>query len=1290
VEAPDLIAGRFVLEALVGEGGMGRVFRGRDRASNQGVAIKLVPVRDDLVRRRIQQEAQVLRELEHPGIVRYIGHGALDDHHAYLVMEWLEGEDLSSRLAQGPLDLDATLTLGQRVAAALGHAHDHGIVHRDVKPSNLFLVNGDVAQVRLLDFGVARGRALTSRATRTGMAVGTPAYMSPEQAIGTRDVDARADVFALGCVIYECLAGRPAFGGEHVMAVLAKILVEPTPSLRQVITGSLRGLDQLLERMLAKDRGERPSDGRAVSELLGELRGREHDARHAADGGLTSAERRRASILLISPSGGEIDGEGSTVLLGHDTSWFTPVAEVVRAHGAELLALADGSALALFQGERWPTDQAALAAGAAWAVHETAPWLAVALATGRLEVGNSAPMGESIDRAAQLVAAAARPDGPCVLVDEATAGLLDARFALAPHALGFVLGRGGRSPTLRTLLGRRTPCVGREAELAALEARLSESVEDSVARAVLITGAAGVGKTRLVAELLARLSQRPRGAVVWMARGDAMRSSAYHVLADALAASAGVVPGEAGDLRRRKLLARVQRNLGGDVDRVASFLIDLLGVGTADGDRPDLAAARDDPELMSDQLRSAWLDLLVAECAAQPLVLVLEDLQWADRPSVAVVNAALTLLADRPFFVVALARPEVSTPFADSWSNPAVTTIPLGGLSRRAAERLIASVLGELPKAAVERLVRLAGGNAFFLEELMRCHAEGTPDVLPDTVLGAVEARLANLGSGARRVLRAASIFGASFTPAAVATLVSGELAQGAEVSSDVAADLDALVAAEVLLPSSTQPRGEQAELGFQHALLREAAYAMLTDDDRRRGHAIAARYLEHAGETDPALLADHADRGGDAARAVSWYQRAAEKALDANDLEAVVARVAAAERCGARGEVLGRLRALEAHAHHWRGDNDHVLEVVEHALRLAPRGSKEWCLAAADCAHAAAALGELALLERLGEQIAGLLLDPAPSAAATAAAAVIARRLDLVGKYTVSERLLALTEQVLATQTAVPALAQGLLFLAKAVVALRHGDAMGYLEITMAARRAFESVGDARRVAHASHNIGDALIGLGDFDTAQRELRQVLAQTHQSGLGYLHAGACQNLGLALLCLGHFAEAIAYEQQAIAAFHALRDVRCESSAHVYLARALAASGDVDGAIAVARRACELSVELAPKRCTAHAMLGHCLLAAGDVGAALAAATIAKGLLDELGSIGEGRVWVVLTYAEALARAGRTEDARAAILEASELVLDLALRIRDEAYRERFLRQVPENARTLALAAAWSA
>lgn len=202
---------------------MGMVFQARDLASGERVAVKVLLHDSPLAAARFARETRILAEFSHPGIVRHIDHGITSSGQHYLVMEWLEGEDLRARLKRGGLTLAESIELATQVASALAAAHARGVVHRDLKPSNLFLVGDRIDQVKLIDFGLARFDEATIM-TQEGALMGTPSYMAPEQARGAIELDGRVDVFALGCVLFECLTGERAFSGQQVMATLAKIL----------------------------------------------------------------------------------------------------------------------------------------------------------------------------------------------------------------------------------------------------------------------------------------------------------------------------------------------------------------------------------------------------------------------------------------------------------------------------------------------------------------------------------------------------------------------------------------------------------------------------------------------------------------------------------------------------------------------------------------------------------------------------------------------------------------------------------------------------------------------------------------------------------------------------------------------------------------------------------------------------------------------------------------------------------------------------------------------------------
>ncbi len=233
----DVVADRFELGALAGAGSMGAVFRARDRLTGATVALKTLRASGKDFAERFVREARITAALTHPAVVGYVAHGTTGAGDLYLAMEWLDGEDLAQRLwrTRG-LTIAETAALGRpRGGGPGGGPHAQGLVHRDIKPSNVFLPGRDPAQAKILDFGIARltGGSQVG-ATQTGLMVGTPGYMSPEQARGQKGIDARADVFSLGCVLYQCLTGRAPFVADDLFAVLAKLVFEEPPRIGEL------------------------------------------------------------------------------------------------------------------------------------------------------------------------------------------------------------------------------------------------------------------------------------------------------------------------------------------------------------------------------------------------------------------------------------------------------------------------------------------------------------------------------------------------------------------------------------------------------------------------------------------------------------------------------------------------------------------------------------------------------------------------------------------------------------------------------------------------------------------------------------------------------------------------------------------------------------------------------------------------------------------------------------------------------------------------------------------------
>ncbi|WP_148313870.1 ATP-binding protein [Sorangium cellulosum] len=475
------------------------------------------------------------------------------------------------------------------------------------------------------------------------------------------------------------------------------------------------------------------------------------------------------------------------------------------------------------------------------------PEAQVTLATGRGVLHEQLPLGEAADRAGRLHQARAADEGlregpSAVCLDDVTAALVDAQFEVRRRDDGSFLLAGERAGAdeTRPLLGKPTPCVGREQELATLEVMLADCIERPGACAVVITAPPGVGKSRLRHELLRRLRARDDIEVL-LGRGDPMSAgTSYGLLSQALRRLCGVVDGTEPAMQQARLLERTARHVQpAATRRIAEFLGEMCAIPFPDDANPELRAARGDPLQMSTQVSRAFIDFLRAECAAHTVLLVLEDMHWGDALTARLVDAALAELGDQPLMILALARPELAELFPRLWEKRVAQAIHLRGLNRRASERLIQQVLGsQLTSAQVSRIVEQAAGNALYLEELIRAAAEGKLDELPGALMAMLQARLVRLDTSARRVLLAASVFGETFWRGGLLALLGGAASQ--EV---VDSGLSALLTAEVIAFQRDSRLAGEPEYRFRHALTRDAAYGLLTDEERVLGHRAAGAY---------------------------------------------------------------------------------------------------------------------------------------------------------------------------------------------------------------------------------------------------------------------------------------------------------------------------------------------------------------------------------------------------------------------------------------------------------------
>ncbi len=1301
---PREIDGRFRLQGDRVAGGMGMVYRGVDLSTGETVAVKISSGFGSQLGERFQQEANCLAAIAHPAIVRYIAHGKTAHGEHYLVMEWLDGETLEDRLARGSINLGATVRMIRRVAEALAVAHQHGVIHRDIKPANIFLPAKDVSKIKLLDFGIARRLfdPASLRLTQAGSALGTPMYMSPEQAQGSLDVDARADVFSLGCVFFECLTGTPPFMADSTTGTLARITADETVDVEARCVGVPPRLTDLLRRMLAKRPGDRPS---TMLDVLGELGNvtvelkttgffplapKERRAPAGASLLVATGERRLVAVIVVSsrtmPAQQPHFDLGATADLGNllarrlsdaefDEARLDRLAGDIAAFGAHIRRLANGGLVVSMTGEAQstPLDLAVRSARCALKVKLARPDSSLGISLGHAIKEDELRTEHLVDSAVHLVS---KQHLGSIHISEEMKRLLDARFEIVvePDGRARLLFEKGLREAPRTVLGKEIPCIGRDREIRELDSLFEACVEEPQAQAVVLSGSAGCGKSRVVYEFLERKRDSGHGFELLIGRGDPMRINvSLGLVGQAVRGAAGITGTEPDEVQRKRLQAHTSRFLPAkSADTTAAFLGEITNIRFPDDELPQLQAARRDARLMADQTMAAWVDWLEAEAGHHPVFLLLEDLHWGDFASVNYIDSALRVLRDKPLMVLALARPEVDERFYGLWRERHVQRISLPPLGKRAEQEFVRRVLGDVASEKMDWLLDHAQGNPFYLEELVRAAAAGGELAqIPDTVLGTVQVRFDAVGEGSKLVVRAASIFGQSFSAAGVKALVDDM------ADEDVDRWLEILVSKEILF---SRPVGATRQHVFRHALLHQAAYAMLSPKEEVNGHYLAGDFLEEQGDRDAIVLADHFEKGQKPERAVPWLRVAANQAMEVDDLKAALDRVERGVRLGAQGDDLAELRIVESEARYWKG------EYVE-AERAAREGRKceDPKLALRATSALIMGLGSQAKYEEIGKLAADLEERPVQSELLNAwveckysSAAFLAT----TGQLELRERTLELLEAERSNLDPILVGRTESIRAHLAGAAGRPGDqTIGFLR----AWKFFENAGHLRAGTMALGNASVALMEMGQLEEAEVHARKLWAIAERMGLNHLLGGTLYLLSNVLAYQGRLVEARGFGERAIKRTTETGDKFFGSFARLYLSVIEYLAQDYPAAESHARFALAMLDNNPSSRPFALALLARSLCGQGKIEEALLCAREAHSCLDVLGQVQDGEATVRLALAECLMASSDFSAAKEVIGKAVGRLRMQATNIDNSDWRASFLARIPEHKRTVELA-----
>lgn len=867
------LGGRFVIEREVGRGGSGVVFRAFDLVSSQSVALKLIGIDAGFApeeETRLSREGEVLSNLKHPGIVRIVAYGRLDETgQPFVAMEWLDGEDVATRQKREPLKLRHVLQLVIQVARAIEFAHAAGVIHRDIKPGNIFLCRRDPAPLdgdadvfpKVVDFGVALSENI--RVTRTGDLVGTPAYMAPEQARGDAGIDARCDIYSLGASLFEMVAGRPPHVGPTAIATLARLVTTPPPRLKELRRDTPFRLDALVHRMLRILPDERPQ---SMAEVIEELEGALSEARA---NGLSSLPPDAPAMSTRLGSSASRLVTTIVALRFPQASARERALEVLLDRGAEAVPLGGDAIVAHLGARRALGTEAATALDLGRRLARTEAQVGIASGRARVSVMNQSgavqPVGEVVDRASAL----ARDAEPgVVLADATTSELGRGRYEFRVRDDGWaVVGE-----QIRGARGERAggaPFVGRDPELAQVISAFDRCVGDGTPILVTISGPPGIGKTRLRREVLARiLSQAEAPNVVLQRSEPYARGHALGASADILRAIIELPKGSSAKEAESAIVARLGPATR---DELTAANRQLLARLLANEELPDGL----DPRGARDVLWLAMTDLVLQVVINEASIIVLEDLQWADPESIGWLDHLLGRSAHQPLLLLGLVRPEFWAENPNRFAGRDHVRLELRPLSKRASRSIARGIVGEdAPDEIVERIALQAGGLPLFAEELSRLTASGRDAALAPTIESAIQVSMDSLDDECRDAVGRLSVFGLTGWDAGLEAL-------GMQQAESL---MKALSASEVLIEQNVSRFTGAREWMFKHALVREVAYNSLGERERRELHTLAARWLASMGE-DAATVARHFDIGGQHQAAALHWARAAQRALATNAL---------------------------------------------------------------------------------------------------------------------------------------------------------------------------------------------------------------------------------------------------------------------------------------------------------------------------------------------------------------------------------------------------------------------
>jgi serine/threonine protein kinase/tetratricopeptide (TPR) repeat protein len=769
--------GSYEITEEIGKGGMATVYRAYQPSMDRHVAIKVIRgsmLGDALGRDRFQREARVVAKLEHPHLLPVYDFDGEHDP-PFIVMRFLEGGTLKQVMEAGPLPPSELIYTLRQVAQALDYAHRQGVVHRDLKPSNIMI--DKEGNVFVADFGIARVSDAPRDLTGTGMVVGTPGYMSPEQARGRADVDGRADVYSLGVIVFEMLAGRGPFERESPLDELMAHIQEAPPDVRQFNPSLPKAVSAVLERALSKEPERRQATaGDLIDALAAALRTESNGApsqlrtrtqsfaaqqlaalQQAAEEARTPSDVQRQMTALYMDVTDYAEllyqaEEAETVRTEVDRLWlaFQGIAE---ATGGRLESRTGEAGLLLWGREEThesDPEQSIHAglrmreavrkvAATRWGESEEPLPFKAALFTGpvlltREADGSNSVSGTAITLAGRLKESA--PPGEILVAHDTythVRGVFDVR-QLPPVRM-----RGRNEPVevyvilrarprafrqqARGIEGIETKMIGREPELKVLQDAMGLTIEDRETQVVTVVGEAGVGKSRLLYEFTNWVDLMEEK--LWFFEARATQPSMlqpYSLTRDLFSFRFKILDNDPLSVVHEKFEAGIAGFLDGRGQQVAPLIGQLVGFDFSES--PLVKPKLEHPEAFHQEALALLGEFFLTAAETSPVFIQVEDIHWADDRSLDLLNSLARENTDIPLFIIYMARPELYDR-RPSWGegqgfHARINLQPLSRLDSRRLVRELLKKVDQVPTELRDLIIDRAEGNPFYMEELVK------------------------------------------------------------------------------------------------------------------------------------------------------------------------------------------------------------------------------------------------------------------------------------------------------------------------------------------------------------------------------------------------------------------------------------------------------------------------------------------------------------------------------------------------------------------------------------------